>query len=249
MALRSIIIDDEINGRQNLRNLLSTYCPMVTIVGEASSVAEGLLAIQQQRPDLLFLDIEMPDGSGFDLLQSLQGVPDLEVIFVTAYDQYGVQAAKACAVDYILKPIHITELMHAVEKANVYVLRKQENLRLKELVANLGRQPSEERIALPLADKIEFVRVQHIVRLEAAGNYTHFYLQPDAHYLVCKTLKEYQEILETHGFIRTHQSHLINRTKIASYVKAEGGYILMEDRSQVPLSRKKKDEIIRLLSS
>ncbi|SEK30801.1 LytR/AlgR family response regulator transcription factor [Parapedobacter koreensis] len=248
MALRSIIVDDEASGRQNLRNLLTTYCPDVAIEGEAASVTEALLAANRLQPELLFLDIELPDGTGFDLLQSLNGSHDFEVVFVTAYDQYGIQAAKACAVDYLLKPIHIVELMKAVEKAKAYVTRKQENLRLKELVANMDRQPNEKRIALPLSDKIEFIRIQHIIRLEAEGNYTHFYLHHGAHFLVCKTLKEYHELLEPQGFIRTHQSHLINRNKISSYVKTDGGYITMEDGSQVPIARKKKDDITRLFS-
>lgn len=248
MALRGIIVDDEPHGRQNLRNLLATYCADVDIVGEAASVAEGVQTIQQWQPELLFLDIKMADGTGFDLLNALNGNPDFEVIFVTAYDQYGLRAAKACAIDYLLKPIHIVELMKAVEKAKTYIVRKQDNLRLKELVANLHRHPGEKRIALPLFDKIEFVRINRIVRLEAEGSYTHFYLQDNVHFLVCKTLKEYEELLTSQGFLRTHQSHLINRDRISSYIKSEGGYILMDDGSQVPIARRKKEEIIRALT-
>lgn len=245
MELRCVLIDDEVKSRDNLRELLREYCPSVTVAGEAGSAAEALKLIKQDQPDIVFLDIEMGNISGFDLLKLLNGNQHFEVIFVTAFDKYGIQAVKACAIDYLLKPINVLELCTAVEKASQQIKPKQENKRLQELIANIDRGDEEQRIAVPLADKIEFVAITKIIRLEAEGNYTHIYLEGNKHHLVCKTLKEYHELLEKHQFLRTHQSHLINLRKINAYVKTDGGYISMEDGSQIPVSRQKKEEILK----
>ena len=244
MKIKSIIVDDESKSRNNLKQLLSEYCPAVEVIAEADSAANALILIAEHQPDLLFLDIEMGELSGFDLLKLLNGKQTFELIFVTAYDNYGIQAVKACAIDYLLKPINILELSNAVDQAIKQIGPKRENERLKELVANIDRKDDEQKIAVPLADKIEFIAVSKIVRLEAEGNYTHFYLDGQKHFLVCKTLKEYQELLESHQFIRSHQSHLINYRKISAYVKTDGGYIAMEDGSRVPISRQKREEVL-----
>jgi two-component system, LytTR family, response regulator len=244
MKIKCILVDDELMSRNNLRDLLMTYCHQVEIVGEAASAMEALRLIKQTEPDLILLDIEMPGGSGFDLLKSLNN-QNFEVIFVTAFDKYGIQAVKFCAIDYILKPIDIFELSKAVDKAQAQIVRKKENLRLTEFVANMDRLEDDKRIALPLAEKIEFIAINQIIRLEADSNYTRIFLDCKKEYLVCKTLKEYQEILEPHNFIRTHQSHLINRRKIAAYIKTDGGYIAMTDGSSVPISRQKKEEVLK----
>lgn len=245
MKIKSILVDDETRSRTNLRQLLGEYCPSVEIAGEAASATEALKLIRQQKPDLLFLDIEMGSESGFDLLRSLNGNQNFEVIFVTAFDRYGIEAVKACAIDYLLKPINILELTAAVEKAMVQIAPRKENVRLKELIANIDRGEDEQRIAIPLMDKIEFVAISKIIRLEAEGNYTHIFLDGGKKYLVSKTLKEYHELLENHNFLRTHQSHLINFRKISAYVKTDGGYIAMDDGSQVPISRQKREEILQ----
>ncbi len=245
MSIKSILIDDETKSRANLRQLLNEYCPAVEIAGEAASAIEALKLIQQVQPDLLFLDIEMGPESGFDLLRSLNGSQTFEVIFVTAFDKYGIQAVKSCAIDYLLKPINILELTAAIDKAQAQIAPKKENIRLKELIANIDRGEEEQRIAISLTDKIEFVAISKIIRLEAEGNYTHIYMEDHKKYLVSKTLKEYHELLENHQFLRTHQSHLINFHKIKAYVKTEGGYLLMRDESQIPISRQKREEILR----
>lgn len=244
MKIKSIIIDDEPKSRSNLRDLLREYCEQVEIIGEASSAAETLKLLQNTQPDLLFLDIEMPGGSGFDLLKSISK-QQFEVIFVTAFDKYGIQAVKFCAIDYILKPIDIFELSKAVEKAAVQIGKKKENQRLAELVANIDRSDEEKRLALPLSDRVEFVEIHQIVRLEADGNYTRIFLNAGKQFMVCKTLKEYADILETYGFIRTHQSHLINSGKISAYVKTDGGYIKMIDNSSIPISRQRREDVMK----
>jgi len=243
-VLRAILVDDELKSRSNLRQLLVEYCANVEVIAEAGSAIAALKLIRELNPDLLFLDIEMGEVSGFDLLKLLNGQQNFEVIFVTAFDKYGIQAVKACAIDYLLKPINILELSNAVDKAAVQINPKKENERLKELVANIDRGDDEQRIAIPLSDKIEFLAINKIIRLEAEGNYTHIYLDNNKQYLVCKTLKDYQELLEGHNFIRTHQSHLINFRKISAYVKTDGGYIALEDGSQAPISRQKREEVL-----
>lgn len=243
-ALKALLIDDELKSRSNLRRLLSEYCPNVQVIAEAGSAIEALKLIRELKPDLLFLDIEMGEVSGFDLLKLVNGEHHFEVIFVTAFDKYGIQAVKACAIDYLLKPINVIELSQAVEKASIQINPKKENERLRELIANIDRVEDEQRIAIPLSDKIEFLAINKIIRLEAEGNYTYIHLDNKNRYLICKTLKEYQELLENHNFIRSHQSHLVNFRKISSYVKSEGGYITMEDGSQVPISRQKKEEVL-----
>ena len=243
MTVKCIIVDDEPKSRRNLRDLLNKYCNQVEIVGEAASAAEALKLLKQTPPDLLLLDIEMPGGSGFDLLKSIND-QQFEVIFITAFDRYGIQAVKFCAIDYILKPIDIFELSKAIEKAVVQIKRKKENKRLSELVANLDRSDEEKRLALPLSDKIEFVVINQIIHIQADGNYTRIFVESHKEYMVCKTLKEYQEILEPYGFLRTHQSHLINCRKIEAYVKTDGGYILMKGGANIPISRQRKEEVM-----
>jgi two-component system LytT family response regulator len=244
MKIKCIIVDDELKSRNNLRDLIQEYCQQLEVIGEAASATEALKLIKQQTPDLLFLDIEMPGGSGFDLLKSINN-QNFEVIFVTAFDKYGIQAVKFCAIDYILKPIDIFELSKAVEKAQSQILKKKENQRLAELVANIDRPEDDKRIALPLADKIEFIAIHQIIRLEADSNYTRIFLEGKKEVMVCKTLKEFHEILEHHNFLRTHQSHLINCRKIAAYIKTDGGYISMTDGSSVPISRQKREEVLK----
>jgi two-component system LytT family response regulator len=245
MKIRSIIIDDEYKSRDNLRVLLTEYCPSIEIVAEADSAITALKLIKQLEPALLFLDIEMPGGSGFQLLQSLPANRNFEVIFVTAYDNYGIAAVKACAIDYILKPIDAMELSSAVDKAIAQI--GPDNQRLKELVANMNKPVTENRIAFPLSDKIVFALPEDIIRMEAAGNYTHVYLSGQKKLIVCKTLKEYNDLLINRDFIRTHQSHLINRHKITAWIKTEGGAVAMEDGSKIPVSRQRRDEVLKLL--
>jgi len=240
-----LIIDDEENGRKNLSLLIKKHCPQLEIVAMAESVKQAVKLIHKHQPQLLLLDIEMKDGTGFDVLKQCTNIP-LEVIFVTAYDQYGLNAIKFSAIDYILKPIDETLLVTAVEKAINQIELKQENIRLLNLVRNTSQSNDHKRIALPFVDSIEFVEVKNIIRLEAEGSYTRFFTT-DKTLLISGSLKEYDEMLSPHGFIRTHQAHLVNPEFIKSLIKSDGGYLIMINGDSVPISRLRKMEVINVL--
>jgi len=220
MRIRAIIVDDEENNRENLQSLISEYCGNVEVVGQASSVDNAFKLIGSQKPDLVFLDIKMPEKDGFKLLESLNEV-NFEVIIVTAYNKYAIKAIKFCAVDYLLKPIDIVELTNAVESVSGRIKHKLENERLRQLT--------------------------NLYRCESDDNYTHFFLNNGEKMTVSKTLKEFEELLMDYGFIRIHQSHLVNSSQIKSYQKSDGGYITMNDGSVIPISRTKRNEIIGLI--
>jgi two-component system LytT family response regulator len=243
MEIRSIIIDDEPNNVENLQAIISTYCSEVAVVATAHNAADGIAAIKTHKPDLVFLDIQMPGGSGFDLLRDFASV-DFEVIFITAFDQYGIQAIKFSALDYLLKPINITEFKQAIAKAKEKIAAKKRNHNIDNLLDYIKTGQREvPKIALPTLTEIMYVKVDTIIRCEADNNYTGFYLNNGEHILVCKTLKEFAELLEPHGFLRTHQSHLINKQFVKSYLKEDGGVLLLTDKTKIPISRQNKDRI------
>ena len=244
----SVIIDDEEKARHNLADMLRKHCPEIDLVGMAGGVESGLQLIQQQQPQLVFLDIEMVDGSGFELLARFGNIT-FEVIFVTAYDQYGLHAIKFSAVDYILKPIDRQLLVSAVAKAQTQIELKQENIRLRNLLHNTVQPNPNKRIALPFVDHIDFVEVKDIMHLEADGSYTRFYLGDGSSLLVSGNLKEYDELLFPHGFIRTHQAHLVNPNFIKSLLKSDGGCLKLVDGSNVPISRLRKADVIQVLKN
>ena len=243
MTIRSIIIDDENNNIDNARALLREYCPAVEVVATATNAAEGIAVIREHRPDLVFLDIQMPVQNGFEVLKAFSRI-DFEIIFVTAFDQYGIQAIKFSALDYLLKPINIEELKKAVEKAAdaLHTKRTSQNIvNLMEYI-RMGRK-EVPKIALPTQQEILYVRIDEIIRCEASNNYTNFVLDNGQTVLVCKTLKEFDELLKPYGFIRPHQSHLVNANCVRSYLKEDGGLLLMKDEIKVPIARQKRESI------
>ncbi len=248
MAINCIIIDDEQHNLDNLKLLLVEHCPNANILGLANSAKQGLEMISKYSPDLVFLDIEMPDKNGFDLLES-HGNVDFEVIFVTAYNQYVLQAIKSCALDYLMKPVSVSELVLAFEKVTQIVKQKKENERLKQLLQNLSNPNTPQKLALSTADELFFVSVNDIIRCKGENNYTYFFLTNGKSILVSRTLKEWSDLLESYQFIRTHKSHLINSMHVKSFVKKDGGYILMKDGSTVNVSRYRKEETILRLSN
>lgn len=239
--ITAVIIDDEKNGRENLINSLLKYCPEIEIIAEADSVISGIETIQKFTPELVFLDIEMPDGKGFKVLEFF---PDaiFNVIFVTAYDHYAIDAIRFSALDYILKPINVLELRSAVNRLEQ---RKMKNNQLiRQFVQNADSALAEKKLALATSDKIEFRKIGQIVRCQSEGNYTHFYFADGSSLLVSRTLNEFEEILERYGFFRTHKTHLVNSMFINAFHKNDGGYLKMTDGTSVPISRRRKEEIL-----
>jgi two-component system, LytTR family, response regulator len=240
--IKAVIIDDEQNNLDNLSRLLEKYFPDTAVVGTALNAEDGRSLILAQRPDLLFLDIQMPDKNGFELLQSLPE-PSFELIFVTAFDQYGIQAVKFSAIDYLLKPIDIEEFGAAVRKAIAKCALKKQNLPLENLLQLLQQRHQKEahRIALATAKEVRFVRPQEIVRCESSNNYTTFNLVTGEKLLVSRPIFEFEELLQDYGFLRCHQSHLVNKEFIRSWLKEDGDFLLLEDGARLPVSRQKKE--------
>ncbi|MCG2617070.1 LytTR family DNA-binding domain-containing protein [Terrimonas sp. NA20] len=245
--MKTVLIDDEKNNLDNLRQLLNAYCPSVQIVGAAINAAEGKKIIHEQKPDLLFLDIQMPQKTGFDLLRELDDY-SFEVIFVTAYDHFAIQAVRFAAVDYLLKPVNIEELRAAVDRAESRGRQKKQNQQLENLLQLLHQKKDEHRIALATLKETRFVNTRAIIRCESSNNYTSFFLKDGEKLIVSKPIYEFEEMLEGYGFLRPHQSHLVNRIYIKSLLKEDGGTLLLEDGSLVPVSRSKKEEVLRSLS-
>jgi len=245
MQIKSIIVDDEKHGRENLAGILSKYCPEVVLLGEANSVESAKELIQEQNPDLVFLDIEMPKATGFQLLEHFRDFR-FEVIFVTAYDNYAIKAIRFSAADYILKPININDLMAAVEKVGERIRQKQENQRVKQLFHNISR-PGDPRIGLPTADRIEFVEVNKIIRCQGEGNYTHIYFEGNKNLMVAKTLVEFEDLLQEHGFVRIHKTHLVNLKHVVAYVKTDGGALQLSNGDKIAISRRRKEEVLKQL--
>lgn len=237
-----IIVDDEPKARETIVNVLKNSPLEIDIIGQADSIQSAARLIQQFKPDLLLLDINLPDGSGFDLLSKL-GSSHPAVIFITAYEAFAIKAIKFSAMDYILKPFTTSELIEAVKKASCKIENEKSGGQLKTLLSNLDKI---RRIVIRTSECLHVVNIKDIVRLEADGNYTSFHLSNGEKLLVSKTLKEYDELLEDSGFFRTHQSHLINLEHLLRYEKADGGYLVMKDNSSVPISIRKKDSLFRL---
>jgi two-component system, LytTR family, response regulator len=243
--VNAILIDDEKHCLETLRMLLNRYCKDVHIIEECSSPKKGLEAIAKHRPDLVFLDIEMPVMNGFDLLQQLPEIP-FAVIFTTSYDQYAIKAIKFSALDYLLKPIDPEELITAVSKVSS---RKQQpgaeqfNILLKQIQQ---RGAGFEKIAIPTIEGFELIRADQIIRCEADDNYTHVYLKNKSKIVSSRMLKEMEELLqEFRYFERVHNSYLVNMNEVSKYIRGEGGYLLMSDGSTVSISRSRRESLIK----
>lgn len=248
MIISCIIIDDELNNIENLKSLLNKYCDEIIIVASATNADDGLVLINNHKPDLVFLDIQMPGKSGFDMLKMFPQI-NFEIIFITAYDQYGIQAIKFSALDYLLKPVVIEELKNAVRKAKYKLDSKKRNSSIENLLEyiRLGQKGSP-KIALPTLSETRYVEVGEIIRCEASDNYTTFFLQANEKILVCKTLKEFAELLKPHNFIRTHQSHLVNAHFVKSLLKEDGGILLMNNLTKIPISRQNRENVKAILN-
>lgn len=239
--LRAIIIDDEANNIENLSLLLKQYCPDVNVSGVATDVDTGLLLIREQRPDIVFLDIQMPGKTGFDLLKSITN-PDFELIFVTAFDQYAIQAIKFSAIDYLLKPVNIHELVSAVDKAAANAEKKMQNRRLENLI-HLLEHKNNLRIAISGNKETIFIDPNSLLFCQADNNYTIFCLRNKEKHISSKPIFEYEELLSPYGFIRCHQSYLVNKVYIRSWLKVDGDRLLIEGGFEIPVSRNKREKV------
>lgn len=249
LKLTAVAIDDENRGRKSLLAMLEKYCPQVQVIGEACNVAEAIALLQSVQPNILFLDIEMPDGTGFDLLKMM---PDLqsEIIFTTAYGHYAINAIRFCALDYLLKPINITELVQAVNKAMENKLQQSTDHRVQHLINHMTDQElKDKKIGIPTQQSIDFIAVTNIIRCEAEGSYTRFHLKGGEMVIATGSVKHFEELLKPYGYFRVHNSHLINLSHIKRFVKVDGGYVVMDDEADVPVSRRKREEFLEVLKN
>lgn len=249
MSLKAIIVEDEKHSRETLRNLLEEFCVDVKVIETAANVDEAVTKITALHPDVVFLDIELQTGTGFDVLSQLRNI-NFEVIFTTAFEQYAIKAVKFSSLDYLLKPIDLEELQNSIEKAkkkkNQDVYKKQ----LETLMLNLKQQhPKLNKICLSTADGFEFINTADILYCKAEGSYTAFILNNNSKLLVSKHLKEYESLLVEQQFMRVHNSYLINLNEVKKFVKSDGGYIIMNNNDLVNISRAKKDDFLDLMNN
>lgn len=242
--ITSLIVDDEHDGRAAVQNMVEKYCSNIQILDEADGVEDAFLKIKQHNPDLVFLDIKMDDGTAFDLLRKFSSIT-FKIIFVTAYDEYAIEAIKYSALDYLLKPVRPALLVEAVEKlqstSRIDKLEKQLELLLQE-------KSEREKIALPSSDGLLFVKVVDILRCESDSSYTNFVLENGKKILVTRTLKEFEALLPSSMFYRVHKSHLINMNYIGQYKIRDGASVIMENGDCVPIARNRKDEFLKVLN-
>jgi two-component system LytT family response regulator len=242
--MRVLIVDDETLVAKNLELLLNRYCPDTEIEGIANSAREAENLIRDKRPDIVFLDVEMPHGNGFDLLKKMEHI-DFGVIFVTAFDHYAIRAIKYSAIDYLLKPIDINELVAAVKKAESQLRSKSVNQGLNLLLHNLA-QPSGklQKLTLPTMDGMIFVNIEDILYCKSDGNYTSFYLLNGQNPMVTRQIGTYEDLLPEPLFCRVHRQYIVNVNKVSKYIKGRGGYVVMSDGKIIDVSVRKKEDFL-----
>ena len=247
MKIRAVIVEDEEASRLTLKNYIDKYCDGVEVIGESGNVEEGVSCIKEHQPDLVFLDVEMPFGNAFDLLEKFEEV-FFETIFVTAYSHYAIKAINYSASHYLLKPIDIDDLIAATTKVREKILLKEQSdahINTKVLLENIHITNSQlKKVVLPVMDGFEVVEVQEIIRCQANDNFTDFHLKDGTRKVICRTLKHYEEVLNEVGFIRVHKSHLINVNYVKAYKKGKGGHVEMNDGSQVDVSASRKQAFL-----
>lgn len=244
--IRTLIIDDEPMAYRTLKNLLSLYCPEVSIVGKAEDLATGIEQIQKESAELVFLDIHLKDGSGFDLLDQLSKW-DFQIIFTTAYDEFALKAFKYNAIDYLLKPIAPQELKKAVGRVQQNVLPMQKiTQQLSSLLGNIKKRTFES-LLLSTQEGLYILPLNKIIRLESSGNYTSFFTTEKEKIVIAKGIKEYDNLLPSPPFFRIHQSHIINLRQIKKLMKEDGGYVVSSDNAKLPIARRKKDHLLKQL--
>lgn len=243
--LTSFVVEDNTLALEMLVNDITNQFTEIEVIGTATSVIEAAKLLQKTQPDIIFLDIMLRDGTGFDLLEIYPNL-NSKIIFVTASDEHAIRAFKFAAIDYILKPYTIDDLEKSIERAKLQIKPQKEQLGvLKQAVSNPNS--NLKKISLYTQDKIIVVDINSIIRCKSDNNYTTFYFVDGSKILVSKTLKHYSDMLKTQGFLRVHQSHLINKSEIKEFIKSDGGYLILKNGSNIPVSVRKRAEVIGFL--
>lgn len=253
--ITAVIVDDEKRSRTFLKGHIKTFCPELEIIGEAESVSSAVEVIQDLNPELVFLDIKMPDGTGFDVIERLRKEDKTEqlkfkIIFTTAFDQYAIKAIKFSALDYLLKPIDPEELVTSLKKIKISQPQKGTHDKIDVLINNIkSLNDSNKKIALNTSNKTYIYKIDEIIRCESSGSYTVFYIKDAEPILISKSLGETEELLKEHQFERIHKSHLINLNYLRTFIKTDGGFVEMQNGDKIPVSNRKKEYLIQLLKS
>jgi two-component system LytT family response regulator len=246
--IRTVVIEDEEYSRTMLLKLLREHCPQLDVIGEADSVETGITVIAGQKPQLVFLDIELHSETAFEILERLPEI-NFELVFTTAFDHYALRAIKFCAIDYLLKPIDLNELLIAVTKAEKRLSHEYLNKNLEVLLNNIrsGSQDNH-RIALPTLEGLFFVKVSDIVYCESSGPYTHFFLKQPEKIMTSRHLKEYEDLLSEYNFFRIHKSYLVNLQEIQKYIRGDGGQLIMSNGAALSVSKQRKENFLQIYS-
>ena len=245
----AVIVDDERSNREFISVILADFCPEVKVIGQADGVATGVELLGKINPDILFLDIKMPDGDGFQLLENLES-PNFQLIFITASDQYAIRSFKYSAVDYLLKPIDPEDMVRAVGRARERLEKGGLNMKLKVLMDNLKVVDTGPRkIIVPDQNGFVVVRQDEVIRVEADGNYSTIKLSTGNDIVASKPIKYFEELLEDSQFVRIHNSHLVNVNHIVKYIKGRGGIAITSDGAELEVSRRKKDDFLRRIGN
>lgn len=246
--IKAIIVDDELGARESLSKMLEKNCKQIEVVAKVDSMLSAFEAITNKEPDLVFLDIEMPNGNAFDLLEKFKNI-NFNIIFTTAYDHYAIKAIKFSAIDYILKPIDPEELVNAVKRFEAQRGQKATlDKQYKTLLSNVRPENKLKKVGIPDGDGLVFINLSDIIRCDSDGNYTFFILTSGKKIIASRTLGEYEQMFADDNFFRIHRSHLINLEHVKKYIKGEGGYVVMTDNSQVEVSRRNKTDFLEKLS-
>lgn len=251
--ITAILIDDDKNLREGMKKLLELFAPTIQIIGEADSVTSGIETMITLHPEVVFLDIQLNDGTGFDILEKVaekNGAITSNIVFITAYEQYAIKAFRFSALDFLLKPVDPEELQKVIRKIESVLEKTNDYAHIDLLLENIRKKVDNfKRIALSTSDGIHLFNISDIIRCESEDNYTKFYIKNTKTVMISKTLKEYEELLTEHGFERIHQSHLINLKYLKSYIKRDGGYVVMEDGSHLPISQRKKERLQEIIKT
>lgn len=243
--IKALLVDDDESNLSGLSEKLRKHCPQVSIVGQCNSAQDGIRAIEELHPDILFLDIEMPLMNGFVMLQQLQ-YRDFELIFVTAYDHYAIKAIRYSALDYLVKPVEIEDLKAAVSSAEANRKNRSSHLQVELLLEHLQKK-GPQRITIPTFDGLRFINIDDIIYLEASDNYTTIFTSTNQKFLVSRTLKDFEDILPSETFLRIHHSSIINKNFVEKYIRGEGGQVVMRNGNVLDVSKRKKSIFLQAI--